>query len=109
MQEVLGQALRHRGFLVMSGAYFVCGLQLVFLTTHLPNYLAFCGQDPMLGATALSVIGGVNCLGSWMAGWLGGRFPKHILLGLLYMTRSVVLTAFFSCRLLRPASSCSRP
>jgi len=95
MKEVLGQALRHRGFLVMSGAYFVCGLQLVFLTTHLPNYLAFCGQDPMLGATALSVIGGVNCLGSWMAGWLGGRYPKYILLGLLYITRSVVLTAFF--------------
>jgi MFS family permease len=95
MKEVLGEALRHRGFLVMSGAYFVCGLQLVFLTTHLPNYLAFCGQDPMLGATALSVIGGVNCLGSWMAGWLGGRFPKYILLGLLYITRSVVLTAFF--------------
>jgi predicted MFS family arabinose efflux permease len=95
MQEVLGNALRHRGFLVMSGAYFVCGLQLIFLTTHLPNYLAFCGQDPMLGATALSVIGGVNCLGSWLAGWLGGRFPKHILLGLTYIARSIVLTAFF--------------
>jgi MFS family permease len=95
MQEVLGNALRHRGFLVMSGAYFVCGLQLIFLTTHLPNYLAFCGQDPMLGATALSVIGGVNCLGSWLAGWLGGRFPKYILLGLIYIARSIVLTAFF--------------
>jgi MFS family permease len=95
MREVLGQAARHRGFLVMSGAYFVCGLQLVFLTTHLPNYLSICGQNPMLGATALSVIGGVNCIGSWTAGWLGGKFPKHILLGLLYITRSIVLTAFF--------------
>jgi MFS family permease len=95
MQEVLGHALRHRGFLVMSVAYFVCGLQLIFLTTHLPNYLAFCGQDPMLGATALSVIGGVNCLGSWLAGWLGGRFPKYLLLGLIYIARSIVLTAFF--------------
>lgn len=95
MREVLGKAARHRGFVVMSVAYFVCGLQLVFLTTHLPNYLAYCGQDPMLGATALSVIGGVNCLGSWTAGWLGGRFPKHILLGLVYISRSIVLTAFF--------------
>jgi len=42
MRSVLGQAARHRPFLVMSGAYFVCGLNLVFLTTHLPTYLAIC-------------------------------------------------------------------
>jgi hypothetical protein len=42
-------------------------LQLVFLTTHLPNYLAVCGQDPMLGATALATIGGLNIFGSWFA------------------------------------------
>jgi predicted MFS family arabinose efflux permease len=95
MREVLGQAMRHRGFLVMSGAYFVCGLNLIFLTTHLPNYLAICGQDPMLSAEALAMIGGVNCIGSYLAGWLGGHFPKHILLGLLYISRSVVITAYF--------------
>ena len=36
MSEVLGQAMRNRQFLVMSGAYFVCGLNLMFLTTHVP-------------------------------------------------------------------------
>ena len=64
MRETVGQAMRHRRFLVMSGAYFVCGLNLVFLTTHLPTYLAICGQDPMLGAEAIAVIGGMNCFGS---------------------------------------------
>src|SRR5216683_3280573 len=62
MREVIGDAARHRPFLVMSGAYFVCGLNLVFLTTHLPTYLAICGQDPMLSAEALAVIGGTNCV-----------------------------------------------
>jgi MFS family permease len=95
MREVLGEAFRSRRYLVMSGAYFVCGLQLIFLTTHLPNYLAICGQDPMLSATALATIGGVNIFGSWFAGWLGGRYPKYILLGLLYLCRSFVLTIFF--------------
>lgn len=95
MREVLGEVMRNRRFLVMSGAYFVCGLQLIFLTTHLPNYLAICGQDPMLSATALATIGGVNIFGSWFAGWLGGRYPKYILLGLLYLSRSFVLTIFF--------------
>src|SRR5207302_9309873 len=60
MRDTLAQALRHRGFLVMSGAYFVCGLNRVFLTTHLPACLELCGQDPMLSAEALSVIGAVN-------------------------------------------------
>jgi predicted MFS family arabinose efflux permease len=95
MREVVGQAARHRPFLVMSGAYFVCGLNLVFLTTHLPTYLAICGQDPMLSAEALAVIGGMNCVGSLAAGWLGGRYPKHVLLGLLYILRAFVFTAYF--------------
>ena len=95
MREMLGQAMRHRPFLVMSGAYFVCGLNLVFLTTHLPTYLAICGQDPMLSAEALAVIGGMNCVGSLAAGWLGARYPKHILLGLLYILRAGVFTAYF--------------
>ena len=95
MREVLGQALRNRQFLVMSGAYFVCGLNLVFLSTHLPAYLALCGQDPMLSAGALAVIGGASCFGSLLTGWLGGIYPKHILLGLLYILRSIMFAAYF--------------
>jgi MFS family permease len=95
MRAVLGEAARHRPFLVMSGAYFVCGLNLVFLATHLPTYLAICGQDPMLSAEALAVIGGTNCIGSLLAGWLGGRYPKHILLGLLYILRAFAFTLYF--------------
>jgi predicted MFS family arabinose efflux permease len=95
MREVLGQAMRNRPFLVMSAAYFVCGLNLVFLSTHLPAYLAFCGQDPMLGAGALAVIGGVSAVGSLLTGWLGGKYPKHVLLGLLYILRSAMIAVYF--------------
>ncbi len=95
MSETLRLAAATRPFLVMAAAYFVCGLQLVFLTTHLPTYLALCGMDPMLGATALSVIGGANVAGSWLFGWLGGKYPKHILLGGIYMVRSIAIAAYF--------------
>ncbi len=88
-------ALRHGPFLVMTVAYFVCGLQLVFLTTHLPSYIAFCGLDPMLGAQALAVIGAFNVLGSLFFGWAGGRWPKAVLLGGLYICRSLVLANYF--------------
>lgn len=95
MREVVGLALRNRPFVVLCCTYFVCGLQLIFVNLHLPDYLALCGQDPMLGAMALSIIGGVNIVGCWTAGWLGGRYPKYILLGLTYLGRSAVLTAYF--------------
>jgi MFS family permease len=94
-REVLGQAVRNRPFLVMSGAYFVCGLNLTFLLTHLPAYLVLCGQDPMLSAQALAVIGGTSAIGSLATGWLGAHYPKHILLGLLYILRSVMIAGYF--------------
>ena len=75
--------------------HFVCGLQLIFINTHLPNYLALCGQDPMLGATALAIIGGINIVGCLMAGYLGQRYLKNVLLGITYLARSAVLMIYF--------------
>lgn len=95
LRSVLHDAVRHRGYVTMSAAFFVCGLQLVFLTTHLPTYLALCGQDPMLSAKALATIGMFNILGCYGLGWLGGRYPKHILLGLVYVLRSIALSVYF--------------
>jgi len=88
-------ALAHPPFLVMAAAYFVCGMQLVFLTTHLPSYLELCGMDPMLGAQALGTIGAFNIIGSLFFGWAGQRWNKLALLGVLYTTRSLVLIAYF--------------
>lgn len=89
-------ALGNLPFLVMTCAYFVCGMQLVFITTHLPSYLAICGMDPMLSAQALGVIGGFNVLGSLFFGWAGGRWNKLMLLGMIYVGRSIVLAAYFA-------------
>lgn len=94
-RAVLGLALRHRPFMIMACAYFVCGLQLTFLTTHLPSYLALCGQEPMLAAKALGTIGAFNVLGSLFFGWAGGRWSKPVLLGGLYIVRSLVLAWYF--------------
>jgi predicted MFS family arabinose efflux permease len=92
----LGAALRHAPFLILGAAYFVCGMQLIFLTTHLPSYLQICGMDPMLSAQALGVIGGFNVLGSLFFGWAGGRWNKLVLLGLIYFLRSLALWWYFA-------------
>ena len=89
------QALSNPSFVVMALAYFVCGMQLIFLTTHLPAYIEICGLDPMLSATALALIGGFNILGSLFFGWAGGRWNKQALLGMIYISRSLVLAWYF--------------
>ena len=94
-KAALGIALRNPLFVVMAVTYFVCGMQLVFLTTHLPSYLAICGMDPMLSAKALGMIGGFNVLGSLFFGWAGGRWNKLILLGLIYTVCSGVVAWYF--------------
>ena len=88
-------AFGNASFVVMTLAYFVCGMQLVFLTTHLPSYLAICGLDPMLSAQTLGMIGGFNVLGSLFFGWAGGRWNKLALLGAIYVARSLVLAWYF--------------
>ncbi|MGE0745626.1 MAG: MFS transporter [Rhodospirillales bacterium] len=95
LRGVLDEAASHRGYIVMSVAFFVCGLQLVFLTTHLPTYLALCGMDPMLSAEALATVGMFNVAGCYLLGWLGGRYPKHVLLGIVYILRSLAIVVYF--------------
>ncbi len=100
VQQSVGQAVReamgHSGYLVLATAFFVCGLQLVFITTHLPTYLAICGMDPSVGANALALIGLFNVIGSYLFGWLGGRYSKRVLLGGIYVLRSLVITVYFT-------------
>src|SRR5205085_3030634 len=88
-------AFGNASFAVMTCDYFVCGMQLVFLTTHLPSYLAICGMDPMLSAQTLGMIGGFNVLGSIFFGWAGQRWNKLALLGGIYVFRSIALAWYF--------------
>jgi len=93
--EAVREALGHRGYLVLAIAFFVCGLQLVFITTHLPTYLNICGMDPSVGSTALALVGLFNVLGSYLFGWLGGLYSKRLLLGGIYVLRSLFIAAYF--------------
>jgi predicted MFS family arabinose efflux permease len=94
--EALREAASHGGYVTMALAFFVCGLQLVFLTTHLPTYLDLCGIDPSTTATALALIGLFNVAGSYLFGWLGQRWPRQLLLGGIYVMRSAIIAVYFS-------------
>lgn len=101
--EALREALEHRGFLAMTLAFFACGFQLVFITTHLPQYLALCGVPAGVGATALALIGLFNTVGTYAFGVLGARYSQKRLLALIYLLRTLFIVAF----LLMPVTSTS--
>jgi MFS family permease len=57
------------------------------LTVHLPAFVTDRGLRPEQGMTALALIGLFNVVGSFAAGWLGGRLSKKYLLSAIYTTR----------------------
>ena len=90
----LREALGHRGYLCMTLAFFACGFQLVFITTHLPAYLQLCGVNPGVSATALGLIGLFNTIGTWCFGQLGARYSQKRLLALIYLLRTLFICVF---------------
>ncbi len=87
-------AWRHGGFRLLTLGFFVCGFQVAFIGVHLPSYLSLCGMPMGLGATALIVIGLFNTAGSWLCGWLGGKYRPKNLLALIYLLRGALILAF---------------
>ena len=92
--EAVREAMAHRGYLFMTLAFFACGFQLVFITTHLPQYLDLCGVAPGVGATALGLIGLFNAIGTYGFGLLGARYSQRKLLAMIYLLRTVFIVAF---------------
>jgi predicted MFS family arabinose efflux permease len=101
--EALREAMAHRGYLFMTLAFFACGFQLVFITTHLPSYLQICGVAPGVGATALALIGLFNTVGTYLFGLLGARYSQKHLLALIYLLRTLFIVIF----LMVPVSAAS--
>jgi predicted MFS family arabinose efflux permease len=94
----IGRALReatsHKGFWLLTGSFFVCGFQTLFIMVHLPAYLVDRGATAVEGMAALAAIGLANVVGSLLCGYLGDRYSKKQLLGLIYALRAVAIAAF---------------
>lgn len=94
--EALGKALRSPDFWCLFAGFFVCGVHVSFLTTHLPGFAALCGLHPWYGGAAISVIGLFNIAGSLVAGELAGRWRRRELLVFIYGARAVAMAVFMA-------------
>jgi len=92
--EAVREAMNHRGYVLLTIGFFVCGFQVVFVGVHLPAYLADHGFPGHVAVTALALIGLFNIVGTYTTGWLGSRMPKRYILSFIYFGRSVVIAAF---------------
>jgi MFS family permease len=88
------EAFAHRGFLLLTAGFFVCGFQVVFIGVHLPAYLADRGMAPHVAVTALALIGLFNIVGTYAAGWLSSRLPRRYILSAIYFMRSIAIAIF---------------
>ena len=94
VREAIAEAFGQKSFNLLTVGFFVCGFQVIFISVHFPAYVIDRGLPPETGMTALALIGFCNVIGSYTAGWLGGRWSKKSLLSGLYFGRSVVITLF---------------
>lgn len=92
----LKEAGRHSGFILLVLGFFVCGLQVQFINTHLPAYLADQGISATIAASAIATIGLFNMAGIWISGWLGGRMRMKYLLSYIYLGRAIIIFAFIT-------------
>lgn len=88
IKEAVGEALQHRGYVLLVIGFFVCGFQTLFIASHLPLFLKDVGISSGTAAWALALIGLFNIIGSFAWGALGGRYSKKYMLAILYMMRS---------------------
>jgi len=94
--SALRQAVSSRDYILLTTGFFVCGLQLVFITTHLPTYLQDSGLTADIASWSLALIGLFNIIGAFVCGWLGGFMSKKKTLAIVYLLRSLIITAFIT-------------
>ena len=93
-KDALGTALNSRDYILLTAGFFVCGIQIVFIGTHLPTYLRDAGLSSEVASWSLAVVGLFNIIGSFAAGWLGSFMSKKKLLAWFYLGRSIFMILF---------------
>ncbi len=78
LREAISEARTHRGYVLLTAGFFVCGFHVTFIGTHFPAFLTDNGISSADAATALGLIGLANVGGAYLFGALGDRFSKKI-------------------------------
>ncbi|TCB42245.1 MFS transporter [Acinetobacter terrestris] len=95
-KQILVIAKNHTPFWFLALGFLVCGFQVVFIGIHLPGYLIDHGFNATTGTIFLALVGLFNIVGTYTAGWLGGKYSKPRLLMGLYGLRGIAIIGFLA-------------
>jgi MFS family permease len=96
--KILGKSLpmplvmQSRDFWLLSASFFICGYTTNGLIgTHLLPHAVEHGFTDVITASALSLMGAMNIIGTLASGWLSDRYDNRILLAIYYTGRAATL------------------
>jgi MFS family permease len=89
--EAIVEAVRHRGYVLLTLGFFVCGFHVAFITVHFPAFVRDLGLAAEVGAYAIAIIGLFNIVGSFLSGLAGQRWPKKNGLVIIYSLRALAI------------------
>jgi OFA family oxalate/formate antiporter-like MFS transporter len=91
--HTLAGAARLASFWLLSATQFICGIGCGFMMTHIVIFATDFGYPEMVGASLLSVQGGLNLVGVLLTGHISDRYARNRVLALTHVIRSL---AFFT-------------
>ena len=89
--DAIVEAIQHRGYVLLTLGFFVCGFHVAFISVHFPAYVRDLGLAPEVGAYAIAIIGLCNIVGSFLSGLAGQRWPKKNGLVVIYSLRALAI------------------
>lgn len=91
LSHALREAASHRGYMLLTIGFFVCGFHVAFITVHFPAYVRDLGLSAETGAYAIALIGLFNIVGSFMSGVYGQGRSKKNGLSTIYFLRALTI------------------
>ena len=92
----LRAALTSPRYWIINATFFVCGLHVFFLVTHLPGAIELCGLPASVSGMALAALGLFNIAGSIGAGLVIQRYSMKRTLAALYAARGIGIALFLA-------------
>jgi len=94
--DSLRKALNSPHYWIINATFFVCGLHVFFLMTHLPGVIELCGLPSRVSGMSLAALGLFSITGSIAAGFVIQRCSMKRTLASLYAARGIGIVLFIA-------------
>jgi predicted MFS family arabinose efflux permease len=94
--DSLRKALNSPHYWIINATFFVCGLHVFFLMTHLPGVIELCGLPSSVSGLSLAALGLFSIAGSIGAGFVIQRYSMKRTLASLYAARGLGIGLFMA-------------